>query len=305
MNLQQLKILVLLAEHKKVIAVAEVLKLKHPTVIFHMKKLEEYLGATLFERRQNRVFLTHAASLLLPYARKILSCAEEAEAILLKSLQNFENKITIGCTPIVGKYILPNLLIGLRQAFPNVNVDIKIEKPDIIASLLASFQIDFGILMERHIEKYDFSKLPLLDDVFGVVLNPSHPLAHIESIHPIQIEADRWLIREQGALSRKAFDEWTLQHKLNLHSVSEFGASDAIKEAVISCLGISIMDYLSVFEEVKNGKLIFKKLESIPPQKLCFIYSNKRSYNLQMKQLIDFFSNHVLLPQLTKLVFEH
>ncbi|WP_240421386.1 LysR family transcriptional regulator [Paenibacillus periandrae] len=304
MNLQQLKILVLLAEHKKVTVVAEMLKLKHPTVIFHMKKLEAYLGATLFEKRQNRIFLTHAATLLLPYARQMVSSAEEAEAVLLKSLQNFENKITIGCTATVGKYFLPHLLNHLRQAFPNVNVDIKIEKSDIIATLLASFQIDFGILMERHIERYDFSKLPLFDDVYGIALSPSHPLANIESIHPIQIENDRWLIREQGALSRKVFDEWTLQHKLNLHAVSEFGASDAIKEAVISGLGISIMDYLSVFEEVKKDKLIFKKLESVPTQKLCFIYSNKRSYNLQMKQLIDLFSNQLLIHQLTNLVFE-
>ncbi|WP_240421390.1 LysR family transcriptional regulator [Paenibacillus periandrae] len=298
MNLQQLKILVFMAEHKKVTVVAEMLKVKHPSVLFHMKKLESFMGATLFERRQNRIFLTHAATLLLPYARQMVSCAEEAQAVLLKSLQNSENKITIGCTVNVGKYILPNFLNHLQQAFPHVNVDIKIEKPEMIASLLARFQIDFGILMEFHIEKYDFSKLPLLDDVYGVVLYPSHPLANIESIHPIQIENDRWLIREKGTLTRKIFNEWTSQHKLDFHAVSEFGDTDAIKEAVMSCLGISIMNYLTVFEEVKKNKLIFKKLESVPPQKLCFIYSNKRSYNLQMKQLIDLFSNHLLIPQL-------
>lgn len=291
MNLQQLKILVLMAEHKKLTAVAEALGLKHPTVSFHMKKLEEYIGAPLYERRHHRIFLTHTAQVLLPYAQKIVSCAQEAEAVVWKSLQNAEHKITIGCTASSGKLLLPSLLNRLRESFPNVNADIKIEKPEIIAKMLLAYEIDFGFIMEFHVPKSGFHAVPLLDDVYGLVLHRSHPLANADSFHPLEIENDRWLIREQGTLSRKVIDDWVSQLRLELHAVSEFGSSDMIKEAVLSGLGVSIMDYMSVFNEIGQNRLAFKKLESVPPQKLCFVYNNKRSYSLLMKQIIQLFSD--------------
>lgn len=290
MNLQQLKVLVLIAEHKKVTAAAESMRLTHPTVGFHMRKLEETIGAPLYDRRHNRILLTHAGALLLPYARQIVSVAEEAAAVLAKALQNEENKLAIGCTPTLGKKLIPRLLRKLRQELPHVHVDIKIEKPDAVARLLAGYEIDIGILSEYHVAKYDFARIPFSDGNLGIALYSSHPLAHIDPIHPLQLEQERWLVREQGTVSRSVLDAWVTRHRLELRDVSEFGSTDTIKEAVLSGLGISVIAYSTIEEEVKAGKLVFHRFDFVQARKTMFLYAKSNKPSPLMKKVIHLLS---------------
>ena len=71
MSLLKMRIIVLLEKLKKVTAVADELGMKQPTISFHMRKLEEEWGASLFEMKTGKVILTQSGKLLHHYALQI------------------------------------------------------------------------------------------------------------------------------------------------------------------------------------------------------------------------------------------
>ncbi|MBY0055018.1 LysR family transcriptional regulator [Brevibacillus agri] len=77
MNITKLEIVMLLSKYKKVSSVAEVMRIKQPTVTFHMKSLEEYYGVRLFEQRGGVILLTEAGNALLHYASKITALSKD------------------------------------------------------------------------------------------------------------------------------------------------------------------------------------------------------------------------------------
>ena len=79
MSLLKMRIIVLLEKLKKVTAVAEELGMKQPTISFHMRKLEEEWGASLFEMKTGKVILTQSGKLLHHYAMQIDQIYTEAE----------------------------------------------------------------------------------------------------------------------------------------------------------------------------------------------------------------------------------
>jgi DNA-binding transcriptional LysR family regulator len=96
MSLLKMRIIVLIEKLKKVTAVAEELGMKQPTISFHMRKLEEEWGASLFEMKTGKVILTQSGKLLHHYAEQIDQLYTEAETRFREQKQNGRHSCVIG-----------------------------------------------------------------------------------------------------------------------------------------------------------------------------------------------------------------
>lgn len=290
MNLQQLKVLVLLAKHKKLTAVAEILNIKQPTVTFHMKKLEETAGVPLFQQQYKHVMLTDAGEALFHYASRIVSWAEEAEQVLTDYRHFKKGTVIIGASNTPATYFLPRLLGDMQQAYPYVQISLQVKNSPQILDMLHRFEIDFGIIAEYQIDHPDLIATPLVEDEVVIVLHPNHRLAQHEQIPLDLLREERFILREKGSATRRMSEEWAIYNNFQFQIAMELGATEAIKQSIMSGLGISILSRLAVTREVAEGKLVFKK---IPPPVLTrhvyLVYHQNRFLTPIVQDFIQFF----------------
>lgn len=290
MNLQQLKIVVLIAEYKQVTAVAEKLQLKQPTVTFHMKKLEQFAGVPLFEWKHKRVFLTDAGQALLHYAKRIVTLSEEAQQVLSDYRQFNRGKIIVGASNTAATYFLPPLLGKMQQAYPKIQIQFEVKNTPEIVEKIKKSEFDFGIAADHQIDDPDLIAIPLVEDELGLVLYPNHPLARADLIYPELLQKQPWILREKGSSTRRMCEMWAKDSHVELNESLELGATEAIKQAVIAQLGISILSRIAVAEEVAKEKLAFKKLLSPSlTRRIYLIYNRNRFITPMIRDFIDFF----------------
>lgn len=291
-NLQQLKILVLLARYKKVTAVAEKLKIKQPSVTFHMNKLEQSVGVPLFIRKHKRVFLTEDGKALLHYATRIILLSEEAEQVLTDYTQFKKGNITIGASNTPATYFLPQLLGKMRQAYPNVNIVIQVNNAPQIIEAVKNLEIDFGLVAEHAVNDPELVAIPLANDELGLVMHPDHPLAQEDQIEAGQLQQEVWILRERNSASRRMMETWAAQNGIVCKKGLEFGATEAIKRAIRCKLGISLLSRMAVEDEVNGGKLVFKRLNTETVNRsVFFIYSRNRFVTPIFQEYIRFFQS--------------
>src|SRR6187455_1054967 len=122
MNLRDLNYFLVLAETKHFGEAAKRCYVSQPTLSMQIKKLEETLGVSLFERTNKQVFLTEQGELLISRVKQILILVGELKEIAISSLDPFAGNLHLGVIPTVAPYILPLVMPTLKIDFPDLKV---------------------------------------------------------------------------------------------------------------------------------------------------------------------------------------
>ena len=122
MNLKDLKYFSSLAKHKNFSKAAEECFVTQPTLSNQINKLEQELGLTLFERTNRKVTITEEGRLILEAAQKTLETASEIEKIAHRFKQPLMGKMTLGAIHTLSPYLLPIILLPLKEAYPDLDL---------------------------------------------------------------------------------------------------------------------------------------------------------------------------------------
>ena len=124
MDLRKLEIFVSVAQHKSFSAAALRLHMAQPAVSIAVRKLEDSLESTLFDRSGRRVELTATGQALLGKARAILQDVDEL-ANSINAMNNLmRGEITLGCPSMLATYFLPDLLSGFLTLHPGLKASV-------------------------------------------------------------------------------------------------------------------------------------------------------------------------------------
>ena len=168
-------------ETKNFSKAAELLFVVQPTVSAQIKQLENELGTTLFRRNgRKEVLATPQADLLY---QKIGNLLDDWEDLKLE-IQNRKDKITncnIAASHTFSIYLLPDLIISLKQYFPNISFNIKMMNSLEVLNALEHHDIDFGFI-EKPLSAKNIRRFPLFNDQLVLAGNPT---------------TGPWLIREK------------------------------------------------------------------------------------------------------------
>src|SRR6202521_6077792 len=124
MELSQLDFLLKVAEERSFSRAADRVFRTQPAVSIAIRRLEEEIGAPLFDRSQKTPTLTDAGELVYDYARRILVLRDQAQDVVseLRSLKR--GRVRIGANESTSLYILPHLILEYREQHPDVKVEI-------------------------------------------------------------------------------------------------------------------------------------------------------------------------------------
>lgn len=257
-NLIKFQILEELYNHKKITAVAEALKLKQPTVTFHLKAMEKEFGVKLFENRCGKIYLTEAGEALYHYASKINALTLEASSVV-KEYSSGRGTIKIGASYVPATYLLPGILSNYTKENPMISISLKVRTSPVILEMLEKREIDIGIISTEPFEVPNISSRPLLEDEMVVFFSKDHPLAKQASLNE-ELLSQSLIIHGEKSSTRSITLKWLDTLKVKINAAMEFDSLEAIKQVVLQGNHISVISKLAIKKEIDEGSLVCRKL---------------------------------------------
>jgi LysR family transcriptional regulator, hydrogen peroxide-inducible genes activator len=176
MNLQDLRYLVALAEQRHFGRAAEVCHVSQPTLSSQIKKLEDELGVTLLERTNKRVALTPVGGQILSHARRALAEAGQMEAVAQAARDPLLGPLKLGVIPTLAPYLMPLILKPLRQACPQMTLELWEDQTRSLIDGLRNHRLDAALLATPP-DAPEITELALFDEPLLAALPPHHRLA--------------------------------------------------------------------------------------------------------------------------------
>jgi DNA-binding transcriptional LysR family regulator len=239
LTLRQLQVFESTARHLSLSRAAEELHLSQPGVSMQLKKLAEAVGHPLLEQAGKRVKLTQHGQELLATAREILGAVKRYELSLVA-----RQGLTGGHLHVVAittaTYFVPRLLGEFYRLHSGVKVSLRVTNREQVLESLAAGLDDLYILGQPP-EGMAVTAIPILENPLVVLAAPDHPLADKKDIPLARLAEEPWLLREPGSGTRMAVERLFASNHLQPNSRMELGSTEAIKQAVLAGLGISVV----------------------------------------------------------------
>ncbi len=197
MDIQQLRYVVALSQELHFLKASQKVNVSQPTLSQQLKKLENELGAPLFERAPKNVRLTPQGRKFVPYAISVLDTLQKG----IKDLQEQEGVVTgtirLGVIPSICSYLMPEVLTSLAKNAPRIKVELYEETTSVLVEDLKSGKLDMGILA-LPVEDRGISAITLCTEPFFVAVAKTHRLAGRKTVRRADLLKERLLILQEG-----------------------------------------------------------------------------------------------------------
>jgi LysR family transcriptional regulator, hydrogen peroxide-inducible genes activator len=203
MNLRALRYLLALAEHGHFGQAAEACGVSQPTLSVQLRKLEEELGLTLFERASKGVVPTAAFEALLGHVRAAVAEADAILAMAHHLRDPLAGRLRLGIIPTLAPYLLPLVFAPLRAALPLLEIEPWEDQTAALLDRLRGHGLD-AALLATEVDEPDLTSRALFAEPFLAALPPEHPLAARESLDETELARDILVLADGHCLRDQA-----------------------------------------------------------------------------------------------------
>ncbi|MFN0088551.1 MAG: LysR family transcriptional regulator [Blastocatellia bacterium] len=287
MDLAQLEIFLSIAEEKSFSRAAEKMLRTQPALSIAIKRLEEELGESLFDRSSKSGALTEAGKILLTYAQQMLNLRDEAKDSISELRAMYRGRLTIGANESTSLYLLPELLLEYRRRHPRIKIEVHRNVSEKIPSEVVERNLDFGFLSYDPMNP-QLQSLEVYRDELTLVVPPKHPLAKRRGVGVKDLGGEQFVAHNVKTPSRSRIFELFAQHNTPLNICIELATLETIKEFVRLNAGIAILPRLAVRGEIEAGKLIEVPVRAMKIEKtIRLIYRRESSLSHAAKSFLE------------------
>jgi LysR family hydrogen peroxide-inducible transcriptional activator len=197
MNLRDLTYFCAVAETCHFGQAAERCHVSQPTLSAQIRKLEEELGITLFERSNKSVRLTDVGQEILTIARRIEEGATDIRRTAMAHRDPFAGAIKLGVIPTIAPLFIPGLLATAGQAFPELRLSFVEDMTGPLEVMLRSGALDAAILATE-LGHPSLSEIPLYDEPFWAAFPTGHRLESKAHLAAADIDPQELLLLSEG-----------------------------------------------------------------------------------------------------------
>lgn len=290
LDLHKLEIFTVVAGAGSFSAAAERLLMTQSGVSQHMAELEAALGVRLFERGRRGVSLTQAGETLMDYSRRLLRLAAEAELALTDVANLAGGQVTVGATPGVSGYQLPDLVQSFRGRYPRLGVSLRTDITPVIVRQVLGGQLDLGIIEGelRDGETDELGVLVLRPVDQYVVVGHKHPWWEATEVALSTLDGQSFIMRQPGSQTRIWLEEALRQQGVRPRVVGEFDHVESIKRAVIAGACLAILPDYAVADEVMLDRLRLLPIIGRPLRRdLKLVWNKSRVFTPITRAFLD------------------
>jgi LysR family transcriptional regulator, low CO2-responsive transcriptional regulator len=262
LSLRQLRVFEAVARLSSYTRAAEELHLSQPAVSMQVHQLEEAVGLPLFERMGKAIALTEAGREVHQYSRSINQSLQEMEEVLeaLKGVNRGRLLVAVASTV---NYFAPRLLAVFHQLYPGIGLRLDVTNRASLVRSLEANSIDIALMgvppQDVDVEAEAFTENPLV-----VIAPPDHPLAAERSIPPARLTGEVFVMREAGSGTRQSMERHFREAGLTIRHGMQMTRNEAVKQAVRSGLGLSVVSLHTIELELETGRLAILDVEGFP-----------------------------------------
>ncbi|MGX5175088.1 hydrogen peroxide-inducible genes activator [Aliikangiella sp. IMCC44653] len=252
MTLNELRYVVAVAQTQHFSKAAEICHVSQPSLSIAVRKLEEELGITIFQRGKRQVEVTPEGESIVQQAQKVI---EEAEKLnYLKSAQKspLEGTLKIGAIFTIGPYLYPSLIPFMRENYPNMPLHIDEDYTENLRKKLLTAEIDIAVLALPFSDPA-IETLDIYDEDFMPLFYEGHPFSEMSEIDVNDIPSSNLLMLGKGNCFRdqviaacptcnspsSSSDNWVVGSSL-----------ETIRHMVAMRLGITIMPVTALAKQM-------------------------------------------------------
>lgn len=146
MTLIQLEYIIAVDTYRSFVAAAEKCFVTQPTLSMQIQKLEESLGAKIFDRSRQPVVPTEIGEKIILQARMVLTESRKINEIVQDKKGEIEGTLRVGVIPTIAPYLLPNVLTTFMEKYPKLQLQIWEYTTERIVHELKVGLLDCGVL---------------------------------------------------------------------------------------------------------------------------------------------------------------
>jgi DNA-binding transcriptional LysR family regulator len=255
MDLADLQIFKTVVEEGGIVKAARKLHRVQSNVTTRIKQLEASVGAELFVRERQRLFLSPNGESLLAYADRVLRLAEEARSAVAGRAPR--GVLRLGALESTTASRLPAVLARFHQAYPEVRIELRTGTNDVLTAAVAQRALDAAFVAERPRDRA-LSCRPLFRERLTLIT----AMAHRRVAGPPDVEGDSVIAFPNGCAYRRVLERWLGARRMAAVRVLELGSYHAIVACVASGTGIALVPE-SVLDTVQAAEVARHRLPKV------------------------------------------
>jgi LysR family hydrogen peroxide-inducible transcriptional activator len=244
MTLTELRYIVALARERHFGRAAEKCFVSQPTLSVAIKKLEEELGITLFERHTSDVSVTPLGTRIVEQAQRVLEETAAIRHIAAQGKDQLASPLRVGAIYTVGPYLLPQLIPIMHKRAPNMPLLLQENYTVKLGELLRSGELDVAILSLPFADTGIVTRA-VYDEPFRVVMPANHAWSRKAKIPAAELCNETLLLLGAG----NCFRDQVLQTcprmsgsgASNIQQALEGSSLETIRHMVASGVGITVL----------------------------------------------------------------
>ncbi|HAV36392.1 MAG TPA: LysR family transcriptional regulator [Massilia sp.] len=310
MTLTELKYIVAVARAKHFGHAAESCFVAQPTLSVAIKKLEDELGVTLFERGGSEVSVTPVGAQIVAQAERVLEQTAAIKELAKQNKDPLAGPLRLGVIYTIGPYLLPPLVKNLIDNVPQMPLVLQENFTVKLLELLRQGELDAAI-MALPLPDHGMLMQTLYDEPFVVAMPKTHPWAKRKEIAADDLKAETMLLLGSGHCFRDQVLEVCPEMARfsspgnGMQRTFEGSSLETIRHMVASGIGLTVLPRASVRDmEDPNGLLTFVPFSHPAPSRRVVIVWRK---SFTRKAAIDAIVNAVAecdLPGVERMALE-
>jgi LysR family transcriptional regulator, hydrogen peroxide-inducible genes activator len=221
---------------------ADICHVSQPTLSVAIKKVEQQIGAPLFERGASEIRTTPLGESIVAQIRRVLDEALRLEEIATQSRDPLKGPLRVGVIYTIAPYLLPSLIPVLHQLAPDMPLFLREDFTGNLIPMLKDGELDV-LVLALPIDMPGVVTQKVYEEPFRVVVPASHQWATREAISPTALDGEQLLLLGSGNCFRDQVLEACprLQRAEGLAGSMEGSSLETIRHMVASGAGVAVM----------------------------------------------------------------
>ena len=275
MDVNQLEVLVAVANEKSFSRAADVLKRTQPAVSQAIRRLENEIGEKLFDRSSKDGTLTSEGEVLLEYARQMLNLRETAYTAIKELRDLHQGKVVLSANEHTVFYLLP-IIQEFRKQHPLIKVEVKRGVASRIPSEVMNRDVELGIISFKPDDE-SVKSIAVATDELVLIVSPHHRFANKSTVSVSELGMETFIAHNAVSPYREKVIETFEKFKTPLNISVELPSLEAIKKMVEMGSGVALIPKLTAKSELMSGTLVGLSVKEMKLERRLHIIYRRNS----------------------------
>jgi LysR family transcriptional regulator, hydrogen peroxide-inducible genes activator len=249
MEFHQLRYVCAVADTGNFSRAAERCQVAQPSLSQQILKLEQDLGAKLFDRLGRSVRLTEAGRAFLPHARAILDQMDAARTSVADTNADLRGSVSVGAIPTIAPYLMPTYTAVFAKKYPDAKLRIVEETTAALIESLRDLSIDVAILA-LPLRHKDLKLFPIRTEPVFAALKKGDPRASAESLTVKELRGESFVMLREGHCFRDLSIGACTRARITPHIAFESGQFSSLLGMVAAGVGVSLVPEMAIDRNV-------------------------------------------------------